>query len=461
MPALLESIEPVLGRVLGRGGDDIDPDEFAEAAAEFGLNVRPGGDDDGWHETPPVTLADGTTLHLYKDGEALGRVFEAVAAARSQVMVETYIWSDDATGNAFADLLAEHARNGLKVFAIYDGVGSAFSGSRPFAVMREAGVQVVEFHPPHPLRCFKPWRPFNRDHRKLFVIDGDTAGIGGLNIGDRYAGKWVRPDATPNPARMWRDVGVGIRGPAAATFARAFAATWRYCLQRHSIDQTLHVEGIDVPPPAKGDRVGKVREGRHPKYGPMSGVYPEDVLEVGRDIASLGTSPTLASPLRPFLYRIVRDARQSIDLTMAYFAPDDELIDGLCEAARRGVAVRLMFAGRTDVNAMKAAARSFYRRLLEAGAAVYERQGAMLHQKTIVVDANLSVLGSTNLDYRSIEFNLELSAVIRSDSFAGQLRALFDLDVTKARQMDLETWRRQPTRDRFVQWAVSRMRYLL
>jgi cardiolipin synthase len=172
-------------------------------------------------------------------------------------------------------------------------------------------------------------------------------------------------------------------------------------------------------------------------------------------------APTLSSPLRPLLYKMIRDARKSITMTMAYFAPDDELIDLLCAAGMRGVRVRLMFATKSDAHLLVLAARSFYHKLLAACCEVYEREGAMLHQKSIAVDGVVSVLGSTNLDYRSIEFNLELSAVIRSEEFARQLNDMFDNDVKFSRRIETEKWKGRPYGDRVVQWAVNRMRYLL
>src|SRR6185503_17402103 len=129
--------------------------------------------------------------------------------------------------------------------------------------------------------------------------------------------------------------------------------------------------------------------------------------------------------LRPFLNKLFREARKSISLTMAYFAPHDDLIDELCAAARRGVRVRLMLPGRGDVKLLLIAARSFYETLLAAGVQIYEREGVILHAKTMVIDGEISMIGSTNLDYRSIEYNLELSALIRSRAFARQMEDLF------------------------------------
>jgi len=143
---------------------------------------------------------------------------------------------------------------------------------------------------------------------------------------------------------------------------------------------------------------------------------------------------------------------------MAYFAPHDDLIDELCAAAKRGVRVRLMLPGRCDVRPLLIAARSFYETLMAAGVQVYEREAVILHAKTMVIDGVISMIGSTNLDYRSIEYNLELSALIRSREFGRQMEDLFDNDVRYARRMTLKKWRHRPTLDRLVQWGVSRAR---
>jgi len=153
--------------------------------------------------------------------------------------------------------------------------------------------------------------------------------------------------------------------------------------------------------------------------GPNTAAHLEDA-----DLGLLASVPTLNSPLRPSLCRLMRGARKSIDMTMAYFAPDDELVEELCRAARRGMRVRLMLPGRCDVPLVSIAARSFYETLMSCGIEVYERQGVVLHAKTMVLDGNVTLMGSTNLDYRSIEFNCEISAIIRSPQFGAQMRGV-------------------------------------
>ncbi len=188
---------------------------------------------------------------------------------------------------------------------------------------------------------------------------------------------------------------------------------------------------------------------------------PEGVLADGHDLGCIASAPTLSSPLRPFLQQMIASARQSILLTVAYFAPDDALLDALADAAARGVKVRLMFAGRSDSKLLVQAGRAFYHRLLETGCEIWERDHAMLHQKSIVIDGNVTVIGSTNLDYRSIEFNLEVSAVIKNEAFAGHVASMFRHDQRFARRIDAQTWPRRRFRDRAIQWLVSRLRYVL
>ncbi|HWE97485.1 MAG TPA: phospholipase D-like domain-containing protein [Tepidisphaeraceae bacterium] len=418
-----------IGRMVGESVTG--PSPAAEVQEQFvnpGINLRVGAADDGWRTPPPVVLSDGTRIQLFKDGEGLSVAYEAIKAARKLVCLEVYIFGEDETGRAFAELLARKAAQGVKVYVIYDSFGTrGLAGEEPdmFRRMRASGVRVQSFHPMRPWECQYGWRPLNRDHRKLLVIDGDSAGLGGLNIAGEYAGSWVVPSRS-EPCDFWRDNAIGIQGPGARLLMQSFARTWNYV--------------------AHGGRARRAEFIHNLQEG---------------ELGVMAVVPTLNSPLRPFLYRMLREARRSILMTMAYFAPDDPLIDGLCKAARRGVKVRLMLPGKCDVPVVRLCTRSFYETLLTAGVEIYERQCSVLHAKTMVVDEHTSVIGSTNLDYRSIEYNCELSAIIRSDEFGRQMCSLFENDMGFAKQIHLPQWRKRPVWDRFVLWAVSRARYLL
>ena len=405
-----------------------------------GVNIAPGSDDDGWVVPPPVRLADGTHVQLYKDGQAWHAAFDAIRHARRRVCLELYIFASDDTGRAVADLLCRKARDGVRVFVMYDSFGSYYSDPAMFDAMRRAGAHVREFHPMNPWDCRHSWRPMNRDHRKLLVVDEHLGGLGGMNLGREYAGSWIvkakvpavrqtagdAADGDPSNSGPWRDNGVGIAGPAVSCLLESFARTWRYVQHGGKIART---EFLHDP--------------------------PDD------DFGLLASAATTDSPLQPMLIRTINGARRSISLTVAYFAPDDALVDALCKAADRGVRVRLMLPGRGDVKLLVVAGRSYYELLMSHGVEVYERQNVMLHAKTIVVDAALTLIGSANLDSRSIEYNCELSASIRSAAFGAQVERLFENDVRFAVRIDPDQWKHRPQWDRFGQWVVSRARYLL
>ncbi len=374
----------------------------------------------------PVELGDGTRIQLYKDGEALHAAYQAIRHAKHRVCLEVYIFASDSTGRAFADLLCEKSRQGVRVYVMYDGFGSVASDGEMFRKMKRAGVSVQEFHPVWPWECMYSWRPAFRDHRKLLVVDSDIAGMGGLNIGAEYAGSWVVRRGTHEGKEAWRDNAIGIVGPKARLLMDAFAKTWHYV--NH------------------GGRIRTAEFVHRPS---------------GEDFWLLSSVPTMSSPLAPTLQGLVRGAKKSIQLTMAYFAPTDGMIEELCRAARRGVRVRIMLPEHCDLKLLRIAARSFYETLLSAGAEVYERKHVVLHAKTMVVDECVTAVGSTNLDYRSIEYNCELSAVIRSGELGRQMCELFEHDVKFARRICLAEWRRRPMWDRVVQWAVNRSRYVL
>jgi cardiolipin synthase len=418
-----------------------------ELGTSNGINTGPGNNDDGWVVPPPITLEDSTRVQLYKDGEALHAAYDAIKHAKRRICLEVYIFASDRTGRAFADLLIQKAKEGVRVYVIYDSFGSIASDRGMFEQMRRAGARVQEFHPIRPWETHFSWRPCNRDHRKLLVIDDHIAGMGGLNVGREYAGSWVIPSDDDDKCELWRDTAIGFIGPAARYFAQSFAKTWRYLQHGGRISKTAYMQGIDTT------LLGK--------HAPRGNLLTPTIDPIRPDLSILASVATMDSPLRLLLHRLIREAKESLKLTMAYFAPDDDLVGALCGAAKRGVKVQLLLPSRYDVHAFIFAARSFYERLMSNGVEVYERQGCVLHAKTMVIDGRVSVVGSTNLDYRSIEYNCELSAVIRNPTFGKQMQDLFANDIRYAKKIELCEWERRPWRDRLVQWAVSRARYLL
>jgi phosphatidylserine/phosphatidylglycerophosphate/cardiolipin synthase-like enzyme len=282
--------------------------------------------------------------------------------------------------------------------------------------------------------------------------------LGGQNVGDEYGGSWVIGAPCQD---AWRDTAVGLRGASVRLLSAAYQRVWDYAEWGGPIRRAafFHSAATYRDDPGgglfEGEPEGRASEPR--RLGPAPSRL--DVQQNSSGV--LASVPTPRSPLIPALQKLLRDARRSIELTMAYFAPPEELVEQLVRSARGGVRVRLMLPGRSDVPLLLVAARAFYETLLAAGVEIYERQHAVLHAKTLCVDSRISVVGSTNLDYRSIQFNCELSEVIHSDAFGRHMHELFEHDLRHAKRILPDEWRRRPRRDRLVQWAVMRARYLL
>ena len=211
------------------------PSRLGEAGTARGDAIEIGAVDGTWVNPPPVTLEDGTRVRLFKDGQGLTAALAAIRAAKVQICLEVYIFHSDATGRAFANALAEKARTGVNVFVIYDSFGSMDTDPTMMELMRRAGVHLCEFHPVRPWDARFGWRPLNRDHRKLLVIDNQVAGLGGMNIGMEYGSGFLR--ARECKCDLWRDTAIGLTGPAAAVFAqdlrnRAMAKVWAAQFQR-------------------------------------------------------------------------------------------------------------------------------------------------------------------------------------------------------------------------------------
>jgi cardiolipin synthase len=265
-----------------------------------------------------------------------------------------------------------------------------------------------------------------RDHRKLLVVDGHTAFIGGINISGVYSnGSSLRHLSQPDGRRIpWRDTQVRIEGPVVTEFQKLFLATW---------------------------------EKQQGKPLPARNYYPRPA-ERGREIVrAIGSSAdTEHSPIYITLLSAINGAGSSVHLTNAYFVPDPQLLEALKAAARRGVDVKLILPSQTDFWAVFHAGRSYYTELLEAGVKIHERREALLHSKTALVDGVWSSIGSTNLDRRSFLHNDELNAVVLGAEFSRQMMAAFDSDLGASDSITLDQWKRRPLGMRVME-RISRL----
>jgi cardiolipin synthase A/B len=390
-------------------------------------------------EVSDAPLTVGNAAALLTDGPAFyASLFKAIAAARDHVNVEFYIIDDDEIGRRFSDVLLRKAAEGVSVNLMYDSVGSIDTPPAFFERLRAGGVKVLEYNPVNPLRARAGWRVNNRDHRKIAIVDGRIGYTGGINISrvhtdgsapGRSSGASRRGSASGSSEPGWRDTNVRLEGPVVAQLQRLFLETW--VKQR-----------------------GEVLPER--KWFPAqqaAGEHPARVLTSGPG------HPTPA--IYVSLLSAIAHADKTVHITMAYFVPDPQTMAALTGAAARGVEVTLVLPSYTDFWAVFHAGRSHYAELLDAGVKIYERQTALLHAKTAVVDGVWSTVGSSNMDWRSFLHNEEVNAVILGIGFGKEMEAMFERDVAGSTRIDAETWGRRPISVRMKEWAARVWEYWL
>ncbi len=377
-------------------------------------------------------LVVGNKATLLQDGPATYQaMFAALRRARSHINLETYIFDDDEIGNQFADLLLEKQSQGVQVNLIYDSVGALGTPRTFFDRLKQGGIEVLEFNPINPLVAKRGWRVNNRDHRKLLVVDGHTAFLGGINISSVYSrGSGVGTGSRPSGASAgWRDTHIQVEGPVVAEFQKLFIETWTKQKGR---------------PLAAKD------------YFPALQARGNEII---RAIGSTPDEPY--SLIYLTLISAITNAERYVHLTNAYFVPDPQLLEALIGAAQRGVQVKLILPSASDSSLVFHAGRSHYSTLLDAGVQIFERKGALLHSKTAVIDGVWSSVGSTNLDWRSFLHNDELNAVIFGREFAQQMQAVFDKDLAASQVIDPQQWSRRALRYRLQELGARLWEYWL
>jgi cardiolipin synthase len=375
-----------------------------------------------------VPLIAGNKVTLLFDGPATMREMMASArAATSSINLETYIFDQDKVGAEFADLLIEKQRQGVQVNIMVDAVGNLATPATFFDRMRQAGIRVIVFNPVNPAKAKGKWEVNNRDHRKLMVVDGRIAFTGGINISSTYANSSLfrsrhKPDEVDESKVGWRDTHIKIEGPAVAPLQWSFVNLW------------VQQEGGELS---------------RAEYFPALAPVGDKILRV------LATNPDGDFEIYKSLVVAMSEAKKSIHLTAAYFVPDQQIVDALVGAARRGVDVRLVLPGVSDHSMIRYAGQAFYDQLLKGGVKIHELQIAVLHAKTAVIDGAWSTIGSANIDRRSFIHNYELNVVVIDPAFGRDMESAFNEDLHDSKEVTLEQWRHRPWGDRIREWAAS------
>jgi cardiolipin synthase len=422
------SVSPAIGhsavaqkpRIVGTAGP---LSQAAIKAVTAQLTLAPGDDallrhhlaiEQAVAETP---LVDGETTHILRDGPTTFRaMFAAIRSARHRIDLEYYIFEDvESDGTHIGDLLLAKRQEGVTVNIIYDVYGSGGTPGEFFDRLKQGGVNLIEFNPMNPLKAKAGFKPNNRDHRKILVVDGTTAIVGGINLATDYQSNPIGKSGNSDEQAglPWRDTDIQISGPAVVQLEALFADHWR---TQHG-PPLIDVEQIPPPAGAKGDAV----------------------------VRFVGSSPAHTVPrYYVALISALRSAERNITVSAAYFVPTKDEMEALTAAARRGIDVTLILPDKSDSGLSIAVAHSHYGNLLRAGVKIYETHDVVLHSKTVSIDGVWSMIGSSNFDHRSVVFNDEVDAVVIGSATADALDAIYADDRRTARLIDLKTWKHRP-----------------
>lgn len=368
---------------------------------------------------PPTTS---NRVHLLVDSnEAYPAVEKMIRDATDHVHVLFYIWEADDTGRRFRDLLIDKARGGVEVRVLLDAVGSQGASGRFMDPLRAAGGEVVAFMPPV---VFRRSLELNfRNHRKLVLVDGRRAIIGGLNIGDEYL-------------HGWHDSALQLEGPVVDQLQEVFTDDWHF---------------------AKGKEFELAEHfGRWAKFDEEGTGYAPAVCGV------VASGPhTELNMMHEAFFMAINAATQRIWLTTPYFIPDLTILAALRTAVFRGVDVRLLVPEQSDNRLVKMASRSYYPELLRSGVRIFEYADGILHAKTAVLDDDMSIVGSANVDIRSFRLNFELNCIVKNVALARRLAELFEQDMGHSREVTCESLERSSYVSRLCEAAAHLMSPLL
>lgn len=355
-------------------------------------------------------LTANNEVKLLVNGEyKFPEVLSAIRQAKHHIHIEYYIYEDDEIGCAIADALIQKVKEGVTVRFIYDDFGSRTIRKKLIPRLKEAGVHAFPFY--RIIFIALANRLNYRNHRKIIVIDGSTAFVGGINVSDRYINNTEEPNKL-----FWRDTHLRIDGPGVLYLQYLFLCDWNFCANDH-----LHSDAMFFPrPPAfpvKGNKVVQIAAS-----GPDS------------------DTPTILFSL----LQAINLATEEILITTPYFIPGESLIDALTVAALGGVAVKLLVPGVSDSVLVNAAARSYYGGLLKAGVEIYLYTKGFVHAKTLVTDRKIAIVGTANMDYRSFDLNFEVNAIVYDREVANELAAVFYADIAAAEKIDPIVWESRP-----------------
>lgn len=356
----------------------------------------------------PLTANNEVKL-LINGEEKFPALLKALENATAHIHIEYYIYENDITGNQVADVLIKKAKQGVEVRFLYDDFGSHGLGKAFIQKLRDAGVQTAPFYK---IKWYALANRLNyRNHRKIVIIDGMTGFVGGINMSDKY-----RNDLKKENHLFWRDTHLMIKGQATGYLQYLFLCDWNFCSATHLVYSESY--------------------------------FPDctDKETIENKVVQIAASgPDCKQPVIFYsLLEAIGSARKKIYITSPYFIPDESLMDALLIAIQGGLDVKIIIPGVSDSKIVNAAASAYYTELLKVGARIYKYNKGFVHAKTMVIDDDLAIVGSANMDYRSFDLNFEVNAMLYNKNMAAQLTEAFENDLKVSEQIDATTWLNRP-----------------
>ncbi|MFD3698066.1 phosphatidylserine/phosphatidylglycerophosphate/cardiolipin synthase family protein [Streptomyces sp. NPDC058646] len=368
-----------------------------------------------------IAATEGNKVVPLRNGdEIFAAMLAAIGRAEHTVDMMTFVYWKGDIARQFAEALADRALAGVRVRLLLDGFGSRLIEKEQLRAMERAGVQVAWFRRPMYL---SPLKQNHRCHRKVLVVDEETAFTGGVGIAEEWCGDARNADE-------WRDTHVEVRGPAVDGIAAAFAQNWAEC----------HDELFD-------------ERDRFIEHRPQG----DAIVQVVRGSASFGWQD-----MQTLIRVMLESAEERFRLATAYFSPDAYFIDLLCATARRGVEVEIVLPGpHTDKRVCQLAGQHYYQDLTDCGVKIYQYQTTMMHAKVITVDHVAALIGSTNFNRRSLDHDEEVMLAVLDQEFTATLNEHFDADMAASERIRAGRWKRRSLVQRTREAAVQPIRRFL
>ena len=351
----------------------------------------------------PLTRYNKVKL-LLNGEEKFPELITCLENAKHHIHLEYYIYEQDEIGKTIIELLIKKAGEGVEVRFIYDDFGSPTIKRKIEKRMQQAGIEIYPFSK---IQFYLLANRINyRNHRKIVIIDGQTAFTGGINVSDKYINN-------KKEKLFWRDTHLRIDGPGVYYLQYLFLSDWNFCCP------------------------GNIKAS-HPYFAEQA-MQKEDMY-----VQIVGSGPNSEQPAVLFsILQAVYLAKEEILITTPYFIPGDNMVDALRIAALSGLSVKLLVPGISDSRLVNAASKANYSDLLAAGVEIYLYEKGFVHAKTLVADGKLSMVGTANMDHRSFDLNFEVNAIVYDVAFAKKLRKVFFDDVKDAKKIDEKIWNKR------------------